>query len=192
MAVGKLTNVALALEKEPSIAGRIKVVWLGSNYPGPGEYNMVNDTASMNYVLESDVPFELVTVRYGKPSGTAAVRVTRHEVYTRMPGMGPMAEPPVSGRHGGSFTCFGDYSVSLFRNITHLDEGCYRSLFDMAAVAILKDPSWAESRVIPCPVLKSGRWAERPANDRTITVWENFDRDKIMEDFFSTLQFRNL
>lgn len=188
LAVGKLTNVALALEKEPSIAGRVRVVWLGSNYPGPGEYNMVNDTASMNYVLQTEVPFELVTVRYGEPSGTAAVKVTRHEIYTRMPGTGPEIETPVEGRHGGEFNCFGDYSVSLFRHIDHLEDGCYRSLFDMAAVAIVKDPSWAESSEIPCPVLVNGQWQERPGNQRKIILWENFDREKIMQDFYTTLQ----
>ncbi len=188
LAVGKLTNVALALEKEPSITGRVRVVWLGSNYPGPGEYNMMNDTVSMNYVLQTKVPFEMVTVRYGEPSGTAAVKVARHEIYTRMPGMGPETGEPVEGRHGGEFTCFGDYSVSLFRHIDHLEDGCYRSLFDMAAVAIVKDPSWAESSVIHCPILVNGAWQERPRNQRKIILWENFDREKIMEDFYSTLQ----
>ena len=67
--VGKLTNVALALKKEPAIAKRIRVVWLGSNYPDPGEHNQNHDTASMNYILKTNVPFEMVTVRYGKSSG---------------------------------------------------------------------------------------------------------------------------
>src|SRR6185295_3310420 len=42
VAVGKLTNLALALKKEPSIASTIRLVWLGSNYPDPGEYNQDN------------------------------------------------------------------------------------------------------------------------------------------------------
>ena len=79
IAVGKLTNVALALEKEPSISKNIRLVWLGANYPEPGEYNLDNDIPSMNYLLESDIPFEMVTVRYGKPSGTDAVRVLESE-----------------------------------------------------------------------------------------------------------------
>ena len=43
IAVGKLTNVALALKKDPTISKNIRLVWLGSNYPEPGEYNQVND-----------------------------------------------------------------------------------------------------------------------------------------------------
>ena len=35
LAVGKLTNVALAIKKEPLIIPNIRVVWLGSNYPDP-------------------------------------------------------------------------------------------------------------------------------------------------------------
>ena len=44
--VGKLTNIALALKKDPSISSKVRIVWLGSNYPDPGEYNQVNDVFS--------------------------------------------------------------------------------------------------------------------------------------------------
>jgi hypothetical protein len=170
------------------MADRIRLVWLGSNYPDPGEYNQDNDTAAMNYLLNTDVPFEMVTVRSGLPSGTAAVRVSRQEINSRMPGLGPRAKEPVTGRHGGSFSCFGDYSVSLFEHIDYSDEAQTRALFDMAAVAIVKDPRWASSSQIPAPILVDNRWVERPGNSRQITVWENFNKEKILDDFFSTLE----
>lgn len=186
--VGKLTNVALALEKKPAIAKRIRIVWLGANYPDPGEYNLENDTASMNYILNCNVPFEMVTVRYGLPSGTAAVKVARRDIYTRMPGLGPVVAEAVTGRHGGSFNSFGDYSVDLFKHIHHLEDGCFRSLFDMAAVAIVKDPSWAEANEIPSPVYVENAWVEQAGNSRKIIVWENFNKDAIMADFYKTLE----
>ena len=43
MPIGKLTNIALALKKNPAIASKIRIVWLGTNYPEPGEYNFEND-----------------------------------------------------------------------------------------------------------------------------------------------------
>jgi purine nucleosidase len=186
--VGKLTNVALALEKEPSIAKKIRIVWLGSNYPDPGEYNLENDTASLNYILKTGTPFEMATVRYGQSSGTAAVKAKRKDIYVRMPGLGPVVDHAVIGRHGGTFTCFGDYSVDLFRHITDLEDGCYRSLFDMAAVAIVKDPSWAEASEIPSPLYVNNHWVEQPGNKRMITIWENFNADAIMNDFYATLE----
>jgi inosine-uridine nucleoside N-ribohydrolase len=186
--VGKLTNVALALEKKPAIAKRIRIVWLGANYPAPGEYNLVNDTASMNYILQCDVPFEMVTVRYGEATGTAAVQVARKEIYVRMPGLGPVVDEAVTGRHGGTFHSFGDYSVDLFRHIGNLEEGCHRSLFDLAAVAIVKDPSWAEAREIPSPLYLNNTWVEQPENPRKIIVWENFDSDAIISDLYNALE----
>ena len=186
--VGKLTNIALALEREPAIADRVRVVWLGANYPDPGEYNLENDIPAMSYVLESGVPFEMVTVRYGKSTGTAAVAVTQQEIFEKMPGLGPTADKAVTGRHGGSFTTFGDYSVELFKHIDYYDDQKSRSLFDMAAVAVVKNPSWAMSSKIPCPAYVDGLWIEQPDNQRTILVWENFRSDEILADFYASFE----
>ncbi len=186
--VGKLTNIALALAKEPAIAANVRVVWLGSNYPEGGEYNKVNDPPSMNYLLDADVPFEIAIVRYGKPSGTDAVRATLEEVREKMPGKGPQVSPPVPGRHGGEFSNFGDYSVSLFENIRLYGDPPSRALFDMAAVAIVKEPSWAEPTEMPAPIFHDGQWTDRPDNPRTIILWENFDRDAIMGDFYDRME----
>ena len=185
--VGKLTNIALALEKAPEIKDNVKVVWLGANYPDPGEYNLVNDTTSVNPVIESGVEFEMVTVRYGKPSGTAAVTVTPDEIKEHVAGKGPVADEPITGRHGGEFTTFGDYSVDLFEHINLHGDPPSRALFDMAAVAIVKNPEWAEQKTIPAPKLKGKNWVEQPNNENKIVIWENFDRDAIVNDFFEKL-----
>jgi hypothetical protein len=185
--VGKLTNIALALEKDPSIIPKVKVVWLGSNYPAPGEYNQDNDEASLNYLLDSDVEFEIVTVRYEAQSGTTVVRATGEEIGENMPGKGPKAPAPVTGRHGGQFDTFGDYSVDLFEHCYLYGDPPGRPLFDMAAVAIVKNPAWAQPTTIPAPILVDGEWQERPDNPRKIVIWEHFDRDAIIADFFNTM-----
>ena len=78
--IGKLTNIALALLKEPSIIPNIRIVWLGSNYPNPGEYNQDNDPSALQYILGTNVDFEIAIVRYGEPSGTDAVKVYVAEI----------------------------------------------------------------------------------------------------------------
>jgi len=188
LAVGKLTNVALAVAKDLSAFKKVRVVWLGSNYPEPGEYNQDNDSVAMNYLLNHDVNFEMVTVRFGKASGTAAVRIPKEHIDRDMPGIGPKADKPVTGRHGGSFQCFGDYSVDLFSHIDLNGDPPSRALFDLAAVAIVKEPGWATSREHPAPVFNEGTWVERPMNEHSIVVWENFDRDGIIGDLFATLK----
>ena len=184
--VGKLTNIALALQKAPDIKENVRIVWLGSNYPEPGEYNQINDIPSLNYILDQDVPFEMVMVRYGKPSGSDAVRATPDDIEAKLAGSGPSVEP-VSGRHGGEFTNFGDYSVNLFSKIDLHGDPPSRALFDMVAVAIIKNPEWGETHQIPAPLLVDEEWVERPENQRQITIWENFNSRLILEDFYQVI-----
>jgi hypothetical protein len=191
LAVGKLTTVALAVAKDPAIAKQIRLVWLGSNYPEPGEHNQNNDTIAMNYLLNSDIEFEMVTVRYGKPSGTAAVVITQQEVNKLMPGLGPRIATPVTGRHGGEFYCFGDYSVNLFEHIDYHGDPPARALFDMAAVAIVKNPTWAEQHSIPAPIFINNQWVERPNNKRSMVVWENFKSKEIIDDLVASFSQQN-
>ncbi|MBI9060234.1 MAG: nucleoside hydrolase [Labilibaculum sp.] len=186
--VGKLTNIALALHKDPSIASKVRIVWLGSNYPEPGEYNQENDLSALEYILDLSIDFEIVTVRYGKSTGTAAVYATKEEIEKNMSGKGPQIKTLVVGRHGKSFNNFGDYSVNLFSNCDFYGDPPHRSLFDMAAVAIVKDSTWAIPIEIPTPKLVEGNWIDRPENSNKIIIWENFDKEKIMNDFYSTME----
>ncbi len=188
--VGKLTNIALALKKEPAIAERVRIVWLGSNYPETGEHNKVWDPESMNYILDMEVPFEIVTVRYRQPSGTWAVRVTQDQILHRMPGKGPRISEPITGRHDGEFDNWGDYSANLFEMYSMFGNPPSRPLFDMVAVAILKNPNWAERTRIPAPIMDidGDQWIDRPDNPREIVLWEWFDIYGIMNDFFITMR----
>ena len=183
--VGKLTNIALALKKDPSIIPNVRIVWLGTNYPDPGEYNFDNDIPALKPILDSNVAFEMVMVRYGKPSGTDAVKAYLKDFQQKMPGKGPHISEPVIGRHGGEFTNFGDYSVDLFEKFTGSPDS--RPLFDMAAVAILKNPDWADKVTIAAPEFVDGEWIEKPDNPRKIAIWENFDKEKIMQDFYQVM-----
>ena len=182
--VGKLTNIALAIKKEPKIVDKIRVVWLGSNYPDPGEYNLDNDTTSVNPVIESGVEFEMVTVRYGLPTGTSAVTVTKDEVLNNLAGKGPKSTMEITGRHGDTFNCFGDYSLNLFEHTQMHGNPPSRALYDMAAVAIVKNPAWASKVEIPAPRLQGVSWIEQPENQNKIVIWEDFDRDSIVNDLF--------
>ncbi len=184
--VGKLTNIALALKIAPDIREKVRIVWLGSNYPEKGEYNQINDIPALNYILDQAVPFEMVMVRYGKPSGSDAVRATPAGIAEYMPGKGPKVDS-VIGRHGGTFATFGDYSVSHFEHAELHGDPPSRALFDMVAVAILKNPEWGEQKEIPAPILVDELWQERADNQREVIIWENFAKEAILKDFYDTM-----
>ncbi|NOX65945.1 MAG: nucleoside hydrolase [Chlorobi bacterium] len=182
--VGKLTNIALAIKKDPSIIPMIKVLWLGTNYPDAGEYNFDNDITAVNAVLDSKVEFEIAVVGYESTTGTASVKASTKEIREIMPGKGPHIKNPVEGRHGGEFSCFGDYSINLFENTNNT----HRALYDMAAVAIVKNPSWAIPDTIGAPKFVDGHWVKRSDNIRKIIIWDNFKQKKIMDDFYSIMK----
>ncbi len=183
--VGTLTNVALAVAKAPDIATKIRVVWLGSNWPDPGEYNLVNDTTAINSLIDNEqLELEICTVRYGEPSGTAAVLVSVERIKEVMKGLGPVIPEPVVGRHGGTFNNFGDYSINLFEKIGDPE----RSLFDVCALAIIKNPRWGKPSKVPAPKLLGESWIERPKNKHHIIFWEHFDKEGILNDFYKSVR----
>ena len=185
IAIGKLTDIALAIAADPGLARRIRVVWAGTGYPAGGEFNLLEDTAAANAVMASDVPLEILPARYGLPSGTWAVRVKRDSVLAGWEGLGPRV-PPVEGRHGGTFERFGEYSCDLFRHIrVGSDES--RSLFDLTAPAILKNPAWGHRSEIPASEFIDGYWYPLDGPHRTVTLWEDFDKEAILGDFLTTL-----
>ena len=108
------------------------------------------------------------------------------DIKSKLIGKGPKAETPITGRNGGEFSTFGDYSLNLFSNIDLHGNPPSRALFDMVAVAILKNSSWGETFEIPAPVYFDEQWVERPSNNRKITVWENFNKEAVMKDFYDT------
>lgn len=188
--IGKLTNIALAVASAPDILDDIRILWLGSNYPSSefSEYNQDNDPEALQFLLDAEVAFEIAVVRIAEPSGTAAVTVTPAEVATNLTGEGPTADPPVAAEDGTLYTTFGDYGVSLFDSVELFGDPPSRSLFDVAAVAVALDPGMADAVVVPAPAFVDGAWVERPDNERRIAIWENFDRDGIVDDLFGTIR----
>lgn len=177
--VGKITNIALALKKDPSIIPKVKIVWLGTNWPGPGEYNMDNDTSAVNPVIQSEVEMWVCTVA----GGTAEVRTTRTEITNRLKGKGTQVEP-IEGRHGGSFDRLGDYLVNLWENVGEET----RSLFDMANVATVKNPQWAEDTVVYGPRLVNGTWTSDPTAKDSVRFFRNYDVTDVINDFWKTME----
>lgn len=94
------------------------------------------------------------------------------------------------GRHGGEFFTFGDYAANLFEHIEYYGNPPARALFDMAAVAIVKNPNWAVASNIPSPIMIDEKWVDQPNNARKILIWENFDKEKILADFYASFRGR--
>lgn len=188
VAIGKLSNIALAIEKDSTIIDRVKLIWLGSNYPDPGEYNLENDTTALNPVFQSGMETEIALVAYGRGDGTDAVKIPIKEVERIMPGLGPHIADSIEGRNGGYFHSFGDYAVNLWQNMKLYGESQSRSLFDLAAVVIVKKPGYSDKKLIPAPFWKDGGWDLDYETKNQTVLYHNFKKDSILNEFFESLE----
>ena len=52
----------------------------------------------------------------------------------------------------------------------------------------MKNGAWATPVEMPAPKLVGEGWEDRPDNTHNIVIWENFDRDLIMQDFYDRME----
>ena len=63
-----------------------------------------------------------------------------------------------------------------------------RPLYDMAAVAILKNSAWADIKKIPSVVYSNGCWSETDSIHTNLYIRENFNKDEILKDFYNSIK----
>jgi hypothetical protein len=188
-ACGNLTNVALALLKDPTIAPKIEIWWLGTEWPqNYACNNHAGDLDAVDALLANpqNVPFNIIPWPH--------LGVTFVEIRDRMTGRGPQVSPAVPGLRGEGpdFTCFGDYSVYLFdRFVGARQKERGRSLLDVLGFAAVKSnvgkftpyemgaPSFVveeESETGSQAHRYPGTWVENDDNARRVTIAGGFAR----------------
>lgn len=170
IAIAAISNVASALLLAPDIINNIVVVWLGGNaldWPEPWEFNLSQDIAAAQVLLDSKVPLVLVPCK----GVVTHLRSTLAEIERYV-------EP-----HGA----IGAFLASRFR-LYHDDHlGWSKEIWDMAAVGWLLHPEAMLCEVIPAPVLDdSGAWRSG-RNRHPVQYVRYVERDIILRDFFIRL-----
>ena len=179
--IGMLTNIALAMEKDPTIIPKITVFWLGSPFPcWWKDPNQGSDMEAANYLFNSEVEFWIAPVC----DGGNEIMVSKEEINTIMPGSGLHVEKAIPAR-GKAFTNFGDYSVELFKMVDRPS----RPLYDIAPIASLKNRAWSQQDSVVAPLINEGHdgWAVRPGCSRMVTLFRHYDSDGVMSDFWETM-----
>ena len=126
VAIAAISNVASALLKSPDIAEKIVVVWLGGHaldWPDTREFNLRQDVGGAQALFDSGEPLVLVP----------CMGVTSH-LHSTVPEIERYVEP-----HGE----IGRFLAERFKGYSDDHIGWSKEIWDMAAVALLLDPSWA-------------------------------------------------
>ena len=169
-AIGAPTNVASALLMEPRIREHIVVVWLGGQPPywrTAEEFNLKQDIASSRILFDSGVPLVLI------PCCNVAehLRTTVYEL-----------EHFLKGRNS---LC--DYLVRITAEHIAAASSLSKVIWDISAVAWLRNPDWISSHLAPGPVLtRDLTWSFDP-HRHPIRLTDGVNRDAVFRDLFGLL-----
>lgn len=172
IAIGAITNIALALRADPTVADRLAVVWLGGQPLwswDPGEFNFTSDPTATREVLESTVDILVVPCR-----GVAELLLT--------------TEPELAAHLGDS--AIARHLLAVFRDQVESTPGASRPIWDMAAVACLLTPQAIQVSDEEIGRLDDeARWLPETVG-RRIPIVNWLDRNRIFVDFFARLKSR--
>ncbi len=168
--IAAITNLASALLIEPKIAERIVVIWLAGHpfsWPTAKEFNLEQDLPASRLVLECQAPFVYVPCK----NVAEHLRTSLPELAAHVRGCGGI----------------GEYLYESVREYLGEKPGLSRSIWDVAAVAVLLEPQFVPLRPAKIPTLCDDFSWDYSRMGRTVHEAVDARRDLIFSDFFARL-----
>lgn len=170
LGIGAITNVALAIKKEPKIIDRIEVIWLGGNEPNYKdnlEFNFRQDVKAVKAVFNSDVKLTILPCHNVVNNLMIDVNTLKVKLENK------------------SELC--NYLMDRFYNDGYHGVQNKRVIWDISVIAYMINKTWFETKDVCCPIIKEDTSYELTNNKRMITFVTKLDKDKIYEDLFKKL-----
>ena len=170
LAIGAITNVALAIKKEPKIIDRIEVIWLGGNelgYKDNLEYNFRQDVEAVKQVFKSQVKLTILPCK-------DIVSNLRIDINTLKENIGNKSE-----------LC--DYLIERFYNDGYHGIQESRVIWDIAVIAYMINKNWFETKEVSCPNINDDTSYEITEDKHNVTFVTKLNREKIYKDLFKKL-----
>ena len=170
LGIGAITNIALAIKKEPKIVNKIEIVWLGGNelgYKDNLEYNFRQDVEAVKIVFESKVKLTILPCK-------EIVSELRIDINTLKKYLENKSE-----------LC--NYLIERFYNDGYHGIQKERVIWDISVIAYMINKKWFETEQISCPNIRKDTSYEVTDNRHNITFVTKLDRNKIYEDLFNKL-----
>ena len=170
LGIGAITNIALAIKKEPKIIDRIEIIWLGGNeieYNDNLEYNFKQDIDAVKIVLDSKVKMNILPCR----NVVSDLRIDIAELKSKLDNRKELNR----------------YLIERFYNDGYHGIQETRVIWDISVIAYMINKNWFETEKISCPNIKEDSSYELTDNRHSITFVTKLDRDRIYEDLFRKL-----
>lgn len=174
LAIGAITNVALALKKEPKIINKIEVIWLGGHSflnKDNKEFNFKQDIQAVRTVFESKVKLTIIPCKNVASNLRTSIYELEHFL------------------KGKSELC--NYLCQRFYNdgVHGIQER--RVIWDISVIAYMINKEWFETEEISQPNINDDTSYELTENNHKVTVINYIDVNKVYNDLFKKLGDEN-
>ena len=170
LAIGAITNVALAIKKEPKIIDKIEVIWLGGHsllQNNNLEFNFKQDVSAVRIVFESKVKLTIIPCKNVASNLRTSVYELNHYLKDK------------------SELC--NYLIDRFYNDGYHGIQERRVIWDISVIAYIINKEWFTSEDISCPNIKEDTSYELTTNNHKITMVNYIDVNKVYENLFEKL-----
>ena len=170
MAIGAITNVALAIKKEPKIIDRLELIWLGGNSllnKTNKEFNFEQDIQAVRNIFESRVKLTIIPCKNVASNLRTSIYELEHFL------------------KGKSKLC--DYLCQRFYNDGVHGIQQRRVIWDISVIAYMINKEWFETEEISCPNINENTSYELTNDNHKITMVNYLNVDKIFTDLFEKL-----
>ncbi len=170
LAIGAITNIALAIKKEPKIIDKIEVIWLGGHsllQEENREFNFRQDVEAVRIVFESKVKLTVIPCKNVASNLQTSIYELNHHLKDK------------------SELC--NYLISRFYNDGYHGNQERRIIWDISVIAYMINKKWFTSKEISCPNIKEDTSYEITTNRNNITMVTYIDANSVYNDLFEKL-----
>ena len=170
MAIGVITNIALAIKKAPDIINKIEIIWLGGHSPicdNNKEFNFRQDVQAIKEIFESKVDLTIIPCK----SVASNLKISIYELEHYLKGKSELC----------NYLCSRFYDDEIHGIKTR------RVIWDISVIAYLINKDWFEEKEMDCPEINKDLSYSFNKNDRKIKFVTYLDSDKIYKDLFDKL-----
>lgn len=170
MAIGALTNVALAIKHNPLIIDKIEVIWLGGNsflQEDNLEYNFKQDIEAVRMVFDSKVKLTVIPCKNVASNLVTSIYELEHYLKDK------------------NELC--NYLIKRFYNDGYHGLKERRVIWDISVVAYLINKSWFKVSEVSCPEISDDTSYIKTTDRHLITMINYIDANGIYKDLFRKL-----
>lgn len=169
VAIGCLTNIALAIQKEPSIIDKIEIIWLGTNflYGDNKDFNFRQDVEAVKTVFYSKTNLTVIPCSPITSNLLTSIHELRAEI------------------GGKSELC--DYLCDKFYNRFWGPHKRY-PIWDIGAIAYIINKDWFKTMSISCPIINDDNTFTFTNGNHIITFVKQLNANEILENLFESLR----